>query len=212
MEAAENEHAEKVCALEGSLRTQKELVDSQNNVIDQLKNQIEEQKKEIRRLSAFEPLKEEVERLRNEGHKKDAHNQELEDQLRESQIHLEQSERRVQRLSAIIDQQKNKIEEYDRLLEDGSVEKAEVTAKRILADANERQQKILKETEEIRSRIMAAARATYYNTMQFRVSVADQFSQLEREIDESVSAMRQIEMPSVPKELLPEGNEETKTW
>jgi len=42
--------------------------------------------------------------------------------------------------------------------------------------------------------------------------VADQFSQLEREIDESVSAMRQIEMPSVPKELLPEGNEETKTW
>ena len=112
----------------------------------------------------------------------------------------------------MIDQQKNKIEEYDNLLDDGSVEKAEVQAKRILAEAKERQQQILKETEEVRNRIMAAVRATYYNTMQFRISVADQFTQLEREIDESVSAMRQIEVPGVPKELLPEGSDDTQAW
>ena len=208
LEAVEAERSARIRELEAAVAKQGETIAALETELAAGKQKIDEQEKEIHRLSVYVPFKAETERLRAEGHDKDQHNEEIEDQLRESRILLEQSERRVQRLSSIIEQQKHKIEDYDAILENGSVEMAETRAKRILAEANEKSQATLKEAENIRERILAAAKATYYNTLQFKMSICEHFSELEREIDESANNMRQIEMPSIPLEMIEVGDAE----
>lgn len=188
------------------------MVSEQSENLRRLEQEGSIQRMEIQKLRSYEDYKNEAGRLGSDVLRRDSQIAELEGRLQEAQSAREQAERKLGNANSVIEQLRRELEEIQSKLDRGEVEIAENQAKRILSEARLRRHNLLKEAEDVRSRILAAAKATYYSTLQFKVTMAEQFTDLEREIDNSVGIIRQIELPSVPRDALGAGEDDEQQW
>ncbi|MBQ8094319.1 MAG: hypothetical protein IJ242_12205 [Clostridia bacterium] len=106
-----------------------------------------------------------------------------------------------------IEQQAREISELENEVQGSSVKDANQRARQIIQDALEESGRILDEAEMVRSRAFAATKAAYFNALMFRQRLAEQFTDIEQSLDDSLGILRSTDMVA----LSPRMNREYQT-
>lgn len=142
-------------------------------------------------------LTEEVARLRQAQSTRSEDTQ----MLSELRTSLEQANERNRALRARVSQMQGELDDYKS--RGDSTGEAQERAKKIIQDAVEQSNEIMESAERIRTRAFAAAKAAYFNTLLFRQQLADQFTNIQEELDSSLgilSAPDMLALSQVEKE------------
>ena len=99
-----------------------------------------------------------------------------------------------QTLHRRIEQQEREIADYENGMQNGNVKDANLRARKIIQDALEESGRILDEAEMVRSRAFAATKAAYFNALMFRQKLAEQFTDIEQSLDDSLGILRSTDM------------------
>ena len=96
-------------------------------------------------------------------------------------------------LSDRIARQRRELDEKNKLLLADPVEEANKRAEQIIKNASTISQQMIDDAENMRSRALASVRAAYFNTVDFRKNMEEQFSTLQNDLNQSVRMLRLIE-------------------
>ncbi len=96
-------------------------------------------------------------------------------------------------LSNRVARQRRELEEKDKLLLEDPVGEANKRAEQIIQNATALSQQMIDDAENMRSRALAAVRAAYFTTVDFRKTVEERISTLQSDLDQSVRMLRLIE-------------------
>ena len=97
-------------------------------------------------------------------------------------------------LSRRVARQRQELDEKDKLLLADPVSEASKRAEQIIQSATKISKQMLDEAETMRSRALAAVRAAFFNTMNFRQTLEERFITLQNELDMSMRTLRAIEV------------------
>lgn len=117
-------------------------------------------------------------------------------QIADQQDMLERARKREAFLNGSLEQQKKEIEDYERFANSDPVTQAYEKAQKILADAQAERERILQEYTQQRARVTAATRSAYYNALQFKMTLAKRFGEMEKNLDETIDVLRTLETSS----------------
>lgn len=120
-------------------------------------------------------------------------NMSLSKQVEDVKFELEESQKRSQHLTECLEAERNAVREYQSVASRNVVGEANERAKQIVSDAVVQSDRILSEVVEQRNRVISASRSMCYNAMQFKMSLAMQFSAMEKDLDESIDLLRILE-------------------
>lgn len=123
--------------------------------------------------------------------------QDLRRQIADQQDMLERARRREEFLNDSLERQKKEIADFEKFAESEPVTKAYDKAEKILADARAERERLLQDYDQQRARVAAAARSAYYNALQFKMSLAQRFGEMEKNLDESIDVLRVLEASAV---------------
>ena len=99
-----------------------------------------------------------------------------------------------QDLHVRIEQQAREISDLENEVQGNSVKDANQRARKIIQDALEESSRILDEAEMVRSRAFAATKAAYFNALMFRQRLAEQFTNIDQSLDDSLGILRSTDM------------------
>ena len=160
-------------------------------------------------------LREQISQLRAAAGSGSAENTDME----ELRMNLDRANDRNRVLKTQVEQLESELREYEALMTDQSLRDAQKRAQKIVQDALDQSSKIIDDAENIRARAFAATKAAYFNALMFRQQLAEQFSSIEQNLDNSLGILRASDMLAIsPRQGIEEtartvyGKTETKEW
>ena len=137
----------------------------------------------------------------------------------ELRLNLDRANDRNRVLKSQVEQLESELREYESMMTDQSLRDAQKRAQKIVQDALDQSSKIIDDAENIRARAFAATKAAYFNALMFRQQLAEQFSTIEQNLDNSLGILRSSDMLALsPRQGMEEtartvyGTAETKEW
>ena len=137
----------------------------------------------------------------------------------ELRMNLDRANDRNRVLKSQVEQLEAELREYEALMTDQSLRDAQKRAQKIVQDALDQSSKIIDDAENIRARAFAATKAAYFNALMFRQQLAEQFSSIEQNLDNSLGILRASDMLALsPRQGVEEtartviGTAEKKEW
>lgn len=126
----------------------------------------------------------------------------LRQQIAEQQSMLERARKRESFLNDSLEQQRREIADFENFANSDPVTQAYEKAQKILADAQTERERILQEYTQQRAKVTAATRSAYYNALQFKMALAKRYSEMEKNLDETIDVLRMMEAsPAQPATL-----------
>ena len=170
------------------LKDLRELLGKVQNEKEEHKETAAELEKRAAKVAEEAGLKaQEAQRLNEQLVRSQMENARQSEQLAQQAIEVARLQTRADKLSELLAavEQKNPV---DKMLD------TELKVKQILDKARDDKEQLLRESYEKRSRMIAASRAAYYNALQFKQDLADQYHRMEEDLNASIDVLRQSEM------------------
>ncbi len=148
---------------------------------------------EIRKLKELESLPETLQDREKRLRQRDMEIEELNDQMQQLEESHQHVVNQARMLRARTEQQEKDLKEYEQILAQDPLAEANEKAEKIIKDAVTRSNTIISRAQGIQTRTLAATKAAYFNAMRFRQTLAEQFSTIEQELDQSLGILRMME-------------------
>jgi len=107
---------------------------------------------------------------------------------------------RAERQKAELAQLNERVSQLSELLEDAQRKSSEVVLEEAARKANQiinravvSRDQMLSQANDQRTRLISACRAAYYNSLQFKQDLAEQFRRMEQDLDESIDVLRKMD-------------------
>lgn len=137
----------------------------------------------------------------------------LSDEIDSLRDELERAQLREKFLDADLERKKAELEKFEKLMSTDNIALANEKAQKIIADATAESERILSEYVSQRARVVAATRSAYYNALQFKLSLAERFNSMERDLDDTIDVLRMLEVPASDAEPVLDGiDRSSESW